>query len=438
MRKSNKKGFTIVELVIVIAVIAILAAVLIPTFAGLIQKANQSADIQAVRQMNTVLATYPDGTIKTVFDAVAALDKESIDLDNYKPLQKDHYFYFVIGKNGVPTIIYTDKNDNIVFNQDMKDNVTGQQWMSLSGDVPTDDNYSIDDAGAVSIDSGAKLAHLIEAKKNTSDNLTITLSGNVDLKGAAVDFGTTTGTITITGGTSGAVLSGIRADDNTVSPTSGEFANHHYGFGLFGNIKSGTVKLENVTISDLNVGNSLGTHEGGANTTGLIAGYISAGATVELTDVTFKNCTVNGYQKVGGVVGQLYGTLKMNNVKFENVTVNGYCEVAKIAGVTFKQDSAYLTVDNCNFDGIAVCGKTDLDPDKVFTKTQLSNVTLNGNENNTFCNYEGTHLWGGATNDWTWYETSQPSATVNDQSYTLNKWTESTSKNIEKGSPAND
>ena len=43
MKKMNKKGFTIVELVIVIAVIAILAAVMIPTFGGIIKKANQSA-----------------------------------------------------------------------------------------------------------------------------------------------------------------------------------------------------------------------------------------------------------------------------------------------------------------------------------------------------------------------------------------------------------
>ena len=40
---KNKKGFTIVELVIVIAVIAILAAVLIPTFSGVIEKAQKSA-----------------------------------------------------------------------------------------------------------------------------------------------------------------------------------------------------------------------------------------------------------------------------------------------------------------------------------------------------------------------------------------------------------
>lgn len=43
MKKSNKKGFTIVELVIVIAVIAILASVLIPTFTSIVEKATKSA-----------------------------------------------------------------------------------------------------------------------------------------------------------------------------------------------------------------------------------------------------------------------------------------------------------------------------------------------------------------------------------------------------------
>ncbi len=47
MRNTKKKGFTIVELVIVIAVIAILAAVMIPTFGGVIESANESAATQA-------------------------------------------------------------------------------------------------------------------------------------------------------------------------------------------------------------------------------------------------------------------------------------------------------------------------------------------------------------------------------------------------------
>ena len=46
MKKTNKKGFTLVELVIVIAVIAILAAVLIPTFSNIVKAANISADLQ--------------------------------------------------------------------------------------------------------------------------------------------------------------------------------------------------------------------------------------------------------------------------------------------------------------------------------------------------------------------------------------------------------
>ena len=48
-KKNTRKGFTIVELVIVIAVIAILATVLIPTFGNIIEKANKSAALQEAR-----------------------------------------------------------------------------------------------------------------------------------------------------------------------------------------------------------------------------------------------------------------------------------------------------------------------------------------------------------------------------------------------------
>ncbi len=66
MKKLNKKGFTIVELVIVIAVIAILAGVLIPTFASVVTKANQSKAMQeAKNEYEAYLAEYAkdlDGT----------------------------------------------------------------------------------------------------------------------------------------------------------------------------------------------------------------------------------------------------------------------------------------------------------------------------------------------------------------------------------------
>ena len=43
MKRNTKKGFTIVELVIVIGVIAILSAILIPTFASLTKNAQDAA-----------------------------------------------------------------------------------------------------------------------------------------------------------------------------------------------------------------------------------------------------------------------------------------------------------------------------------------------------------------------------------------------------------
>lgn len=58
---KNKKGFTIVELVIVIAVIAILAAVLIPTFSGVVEKANESKRVQAARNAYTSWLAEGDG-----------------------------------------------------------------------------------------------------------------------------------------------------------------------------------------------------------------------------------------------------------------------------------------------------------------------------------------------------------------------------------------
>ena len=50
MRKQSKRGFTLVELVIVIAVIAILAGVMIATFANVVKKAEDSRKLQEAKQ----------------------------------------------------------------------------------------------------------------------------------------------------------------------------------------------------------------------------------------------------------------------------------------------------------------------------------------------------------------------------------------------------
>ncbi|MBQ3116519.1 MAG: type II secretion system protein [Clostridia bacterium] len=88
MKKSNKKGFTIVELVIVIAVIAILAAVLIPTFTGVSRRAKESAALQGARDAYTKVAAF-DG-----FN-----DDDDTDIgENYLIKSGDYYFEVKDGK----------------------------------------------------------------------------------------------------------------------------------------------------------------------------------------------------------------------------------------------------------------------------------------------------------------------------------------------------
>lgn len=72
---NNKKGFTIVELVIVIAVIAILAAVLIPTFSGVVEKANETAALEKANNAKTAVLVKNEGRLDDAYFAVSHNNK---------------------------------------------------------------------------------------------------------------------------------------------------------------------------------------------------------------------------------------------------------------------------------------------------------------------------------------------------------------------------
>ncbi len=64
MKKTS--GFTLVELIVVIAILAILAGIAIPVYSGYIQKANEASDMQVLDSVRTA----------TVF-AVVSADSEA-------------------------------------------------------------------------------------------------------------------------------------------------------------------------------------------------------------------------------------------------------------------------------------------------------------------------------------------------------------------------
>ncbi len=109
MKRNNKKGFTIVELVIVIAVIAILSAVLIPTFGGIVEKANASAAQQEARNAYTQyvanMTDYTNGipTIDYVYDGTNYYDVD----DDFKVKTVSETTYTYLDMTQTPDAIVT-------------------------------------------------------------------------------------------------------------------------------------------------------------------------------------------------------------------------------------------------------------------------------------------------------------------------------------------
>ena len=144
IKRNNKKGFTIVELVIVIAVIAILAAVLIPTFAGIIRKANISSDTALVKNLNTLAAgeSAVNGGNKTAYDAISVALNNGYSIENLTPTTNN---YDILWDSKADRFVLVDENGAEVYPKDGNTSTNKLDLFKIYEEVPAraDQTYSI-------------------------------------------------------------------------------------------------------------------------------------------------------------------------------------------------------------------------------------------------------------------------------------------------------
>ena len=110
---NKKRGFTIVELSIVIAVIAILSAVLIPTFTGIVKNAQNNAAIQDAQNAYTqYVADTNLNQEEPASDAVYKIENgKYVAIDDGKAkLENDTVKYYTTVEAAVEALGYTLDN----------------------------------------------------------------------------------------------------------------------------------------------------------------------------------------------------------------------------------------------------------------------------------------------------------------------------------------
>ena len=325
MKRTNKKGFTIVELVIVIAVIAILAAVLIPNISRLVKKANESSDIQAVRNMNTFLAAEgATGDIKSILDVYDLFVDSGYNVKSYSPLYSGRHFYYDKQYN---QILYVEtESGKVLFPEERKNDTmaslekANHDLFSLSMEVPTPKepvNYKTDNTTGVTatVTNASEFAYVVNEYNKMSDkNLTLTIDGTIDMRGAQCLIETAKGDITISG--TGTIKNITANKFISTSDQNSQKISAQYGCAvLIGETKGHKVTIEGITIENANIKNIE------AGNVGFLIGTASK-SDVTIENVTIKNSTVIGHRNVGALVGYASGTETVITFKGANVLEN--------------------------------------------------------------------------------------------------------------------
>ena len=331
MRNTNKKGFTIVELVIVIAVIAILAAVLIPTFSSIISKANLSADQKAVRDMNTVLSVeFASGEPASIKDVIDALDKNGYNVDSLTPLSKNHDFIWNVGTKTIVLV----KDGEVVFPK---------------GETLASEHKDLNEDGASFINKEVNNATDLKAALENGND--VTLTGNVENaaeiiipagKDVTLDLGGYTYTTDVSN--PGAVAQTSKyikvSEGATLTIQNGTFT----GRGIMNN--GGTITIKDGTVInavDVNGGACIKNKAGG--TVIIEGGTFNAPNFIEYDDVNKGGA--GAVENDGGTIVIKGGTFTTNT---EQYLISNLSGEMTIEGGTFKSYRGLIACEGGSID----------------------------------------------------------------------------------------
>ena len=350
-RQNKKRGFTIIELVIVVAVIAILSAVLIPTFTGIIKKSRQSADEAAVRNMNTILASEVVDKPDDIFDVAKLLSENGFNTENgLFTVYKDRAFYWHKPTN---QIVYVDLEDgafDLVYPKEVE-GFAKANCQALGTNIPTEvivptvastnATVNTETKGATipsSVDTIEELATWtlgytgakMYTKVNGAEKAGVAFSGNVKLTADLV-----------LGGSNGGVSMNYNIGDNVTIDLNG-----------FSIIQANAGTGQSVALFTIRNGGTLNIIDSSANKAG----------TIEVGNCAFQI-------DAGGVVNMYAGTIKVAEDR-SNADKSYGTAIVFPAGGTF------------NLFGGVVDGTTALNDDEeaICTATAASVCNLFGGE----------------------------------------------------------
>ena len=86
MSQKNNKGFSLVELIVVVAIMAVLMGILVPTLVKNVEKSKKQKDASAIEEIrSTMVTTLADPTYSDI-EAKIVYDGTTIDVDTPKTI----------------------------------------------------------------------------------------------------------------------------------------------------------------------------------------------------------------------------------------------------------------------------------------------------------------------------------------------------------------